>query len=146
MIIYDFRCSKCKTDYEAIFSSAKEAVKTLPCDNCGGEAVHIWKSFGAKGRNGAGDKGRYPRYEIQAGRTFHSRKEENAYLRSKGLVEMGPDEYRRSLSAPVTSHELPPMTDAMQEAWHETVEEGRVVPHKVVDTNSFKWIESQKEK
>ena len=141
MICYDFRCLKCGQDWEAIFPSAAQATQTLPC-NCGGEAQHIWKSFGGKGRIG-GEKGRYPRYEIQAGRTFHSAKEENAYLKSKGLEKMGPDEYRRSVSYSEPEPDYSGIKDCMKEAWAEA-EAGIVHQHKVVD-KEFRWIESTKE-
>ena len=142
MICYDFRCSKCGQDWEAIFASAADAVKLLPCD-CGGEAHHVWKSFGPKGRMG-GDKGIFPCYDIQAGRVFNDRKEKNAYLKSKGLVEMGPDEYKRSLSTPSQSEpDFSGLKEAMSEAWDETVVQGKQYDHKVL--NDTKWIEANKE-
>lgn len=143
MICYDFRCGKCGQDYEVIFTSAKDAVKVLPCDACGGEAVHIWKAFGPKGRLG-GEKGRYPRFEVQAGRTFHSASEEKSYLKEKGLVQMGPDEYRRSaLNTRPEEPSYAGLRACAEEAWQEALQ-GKTVEHKVVDS-SFKWVESKKE-
>jgi len=140
MICFDYRCEACKDDFEVIFQTRKDFKMELPCD-CGGKMRQVWKSFGPKGRVG-GEKGRYPRYEIQAGRVFQSASEEKAYLKEEGLIALGPDERRRSENvAAEPEWDSKGFQECMKEAWEETVEHGKVYPHKIVDTNSIKFIE-----
>ena len=98
----------------------------MPCV-CGGKAVKAWfKAPGLAGVSEPGTRGLtrtfHPGYDVQSGRFFESRSERDGYLKERGLVGLGPDEYRRTASQASSQPEeleLPGIKDAMNEAYDE---------------------------
>jgi hypothetical protein len=126
MIAFDYRCGRCSAWQERFFFTRNEVALTLPCC-CGGVAVKAWfKAPGLAGVSEPGTRGVtrtfQPGYDVQSGKFFGDRAERDDYLKGRGLIALGPEEYKRTAaqtpSQPETL-ELPGIQDAMNEAYEE---------------------------
>jgi hypothetical protein len=134
MITHDLKCQSCGLLLRDIRLMSVKEVATLQCGRCHGRLGIIYLAFpGLLGvETGSSFKSGY---DVQLGKSFDSRSERDSYVRQKGLVAMGPDEYRRTMN---TMHDSEPAFDdagfegAAKRAWQETVVEGKVKPiHKL---------------
>jgi hypothetical protein len=125
---HDYLCVKCRQWVEVSYALSELGNGVPPqveC-SCGGTARHTWRS--APGLAGVWEPGTRGikrtfspgEYDVQAGRVFHSLKERETYLNSRGLIPMGPDEYKRTIS---TTNEPQPdfstLPETMKDAWDE---------------------------
>lgn len=127
-----FRCLKCQRTYEEFVG---QGVDSIECGACGWRAEKVW--IQAPGFNGK-SKGLYPRYDPQLGVTLESRQHEDRVVKQKGLIGLGPDEYRRTLNSAMTTETPEPklegLHDAMEEAYAD-LQKGVPAPEmKVIDT------------
>lgn len=124
MIIHDFMCQSCRAiEYDVLVMSGEFPPD---CPLCGEpmKIAHL-KMPGIVGTD-TGATWFKPGWDIQAGRVFHDRSEQKAWLQHKGLQEMGPEEYNRSIN---NAHSPEPkfegLHEAAEEAYHEVFEQGK---------------------
>jgi len=142
MLRHDFRCQKCGHTMEVEFASFDDFRRELDCTECDGVAVQVWlRSPGLAGVWEPGTRGvkrtfTPGSYDIQSGRTFESLSERDAYVKSRGLIAMGPDEYKRTVNTSSENQEADinkdKLREAMKDAWDENMA-GKITPHLVVD-------------
>ena len=152
MIAWDFYCSKCRAWQEKFFYTRDEVVKTLDCC-CGGKAVKAWfKAPGLAGVSEPGTRGItrtfQPGYDVQSGRFFGDRSERDGYLKQRGLIGLGPDEYRRTanvVSSQSEKLELPGIQDAMKEAYEEAISSKETAPLPKLNPNEAMIADGYKE-
>lgn len=121
MIRHDFRCGKCQFVFEVTFDSSLDFKREWPCQNCGGVAVQIWlRAPGLAGVEEPSTRGIsrsfQPGYDIQSGRYFNSRSERDRYVKERGLVLMGPQEWDRTRKAQSETHTPKINERALEEA------------------------------
>lgn len=137
-IRHDFRCQSCGNWDEVLYAGVAEIGEVFQrkgiCSACGGVTIHTWRT--APGLGGVTEPGTrgvtktfHPgAYDVQAGRRFDSLVERESYLKSRGLVALGPDEYKRTIA---TTNEPQPdfstLPETMKEAWGE-LEAGKPAP------------------
>jgi hypothetical protein len=124
MLIHDFRCPACHAiQYDVLLASGEFPPS---CVLCGNEMkiVHL-KMPGVIGTE-TGATWFKPGFDVQAGRVFHDRSEQQAWLAKRGLHEVGPEEFKHSMDA---AHSPEPTFDglheAAEEAYHEVFVEGK---------------------
>ena len=124
MLFHDFRCPRCSvTEYDVLVVSGDFPPN---CPACGEpmRIIHL-KMPGVVGTD-TGATWFKPGYDVQAGRVFHDRSEQQAWLKHKGLQEMGSEEYKRSMN---NAHDPEPkfegLHEAAEEAYHEVFVEGK---------------------
>ena len=142
MITHDYHCSKCQLWVEIRFDSHTQFVRSFECE-CGGALVQTWRQ--APGLSGCSEPGQRgidatfrSGYDVQAGRYFYDRAERDKYLKKRGLIGLGPQEFERSLNASVVDPE--PKFEGLETAIKEAYEEnaaGKVSPHLVVDAKTL---------
>lgn len=130
---HDFLCPKCGGWTEVSFTLAeleKGPPRQIEC-SCGGVARHTWRTApGLAGVTEPGTRGirktfEPGTYDVQAGRSFASLKERDDYLKRRGLVALGPEEFKRTIDS--TNEPQPDFSTlpaAMKDAWEE-VEAGK---------------------
>ena len=131
---HDYHCLKCGAFTEVTWLRFEDFRRDVEC-GCGGVAVQTWrKAPGLAGVSEPGTRGitrtfEPGRYDIQAGRSFASRSERDRYLKAKGLIAMGPEEFKRTRdNANEPEITLPNIKDAMKEAWEEASSSKEVEP------------------
>lgn len=141
---HDYLCNKCGGWAEVSFESYElfDQHRTIPCV-CGGLARQTWKvSPGLAGVSEPGTRGVdrtfQPGYDIQSGKTFYDRAQRDAYLKKRGLIGLGPEEFKRTLDASKTDLEgdYSGLVPAMKEAYEEN-ESGKITPHLIVDSKTI---------
>lgn len=122
---HDYECTSCGSLKEVVWPEIALFKREVSC-RCGGVAVQTWrKAPGLAGVWEPGQRGITPSfrpgsYDMQAGRSFDSISERDRYLKSRGLIAMGPDEYKRTVDTSVSPEiSLPGIKDVMNEAWEE---------------------------
>ncbi len=107
----------------------------------------LWVQFPGIVGTDTGARWFKPGYDVQAGKVFEDRSQQQAWLRRTGKVEMGPEEYKRSVN---NAHSPEPsfagLKDAMKEAWEETVVGGKVYKPAILDKQPDITIDSSKGK
>ena len=134
-IAWDYRCRSCSAWQEKFFFTDEQVVESLACV-CGGTAIRTWaKAPGLAGVSEPGTRGItrtfHPGYDVQSGKFFETRTERDGYLKARGLVGLGPDEYRRSASAATPQPDdiaLPGIDKAMNEAYEEATSSRETAP------------------
>jgi len=150
MLRHDFKCKACGHQEEVCFESYEEFSREVRC-SCGGQAVPIWtKAPGLAGCAEPSTRGVErtfkPGYDIQAGRHFNDRAERDRYLKRRGLMALGPDEFKRSMAAAKVDPEpdYSGLVPAMKEAYEEN-RAGKVTPHLIVDSKELNPVIAHKE-
>lgn len=141
MIRHDFHCRDCGETQEVGFATFIDFRREVPC-LCGGRAFQVWtRAPGLAGVSEPGTRGiaksfNPGQYDVQAGRVFESRTERDKYVKSRGLVAMGADEYRRSVNGvsgdPEPKFEKAKLREAMEASYAEQ-KAGKITPHNVID-------------
>lgn len=119
MALFDAICSKCRTHSEVYADSGKGLRLDCPC---GGVVTVVWLK--APGVVGAGT----PYFDTQLGVEVSSRQHRDRLLKERGLVALGPDEYRRTqsqLHAEAAPDNSGAFREAMTKAWSD-VKSGNV--------------------
>jgi hypothetical protein len=140
VITHDFHCGKCGMCEEISFSSFADFVREVECA-CGGVAVQTWrKAPGLAGVSEPGTRGItrtfHPgTYDVQAGRVFDSRSDREKWAKSRGLIGMGPEEYKRTMdNTNEPEVKLEGFRDAMEVGWQQAKSSRGVEPLPSVDT------------
>jgi len=142
VILHDFRCAKCGFTFEVAFPSSLDFKREIPCRNCEGVAVQIWlRAPGLAGVEEPGTRGIsrsfQPGYDVQSGRHFNTRADRDRYVKERGLVLMGPQEWDRTRKAmperPEPDHATLP--EAMEKSWQEMKAGKKAPPVQHLDPN-----------
>lgn len=136
MIRHDYLCGCGKwttVEYAGVAEIGETLQREIGCE-CGGVARHTWRT--GPGLGGVWEPGTRGvtrtftpgGYDIQAGRSFDSLRERESYLKSRGLVALGPEEYKRTIdSANEPQPDFSRLPEAMKDAWDE-VKAGKAAP------------------
>lgn len=91
MPLYDAQCGDCEALYEAFAGRGSEV--NFKCQCCPRGVVRVvWLKAPGVVQDSVG------RYDIQLGRYISTRTERDRLLKERGLVALGPDEFRRTSS------------------------------------------------
>jgi putative FmdB family regulatory protein len=127
VITHDYECGACRALFEAMVEVEQ---RELPCPDCGGRAVRVFRHFGSMlGKS----KGIYPYFDKQLGVTLESSQHRDRVAEERGLVVMGVDEYNRSRNAPRSPDPLddpnpdPKLIEIAKKVWDDH-KYGRVKP------------------
>ena len=132
--LHDFKCLKDGMVFELFVEGAPP--RTVECP-CGGVAERVW----LKAPGVVGDIAPY--YDVQLGRQVNSRQERDAILKSKGLIAMAPEEFKRTENnhhAPGDNWDSTAFGEAAEKAWSDTINgniplvEARPLPNDVSET------------
>lgn len=149
-VTHDFFCPKCRGWVEVTFESYDLLTDAVACPGktfygnaCEGVAIRTWrKAPGLAGVSEPGTRGIdrtfKAGYDVQAGRIFYDRAERDKYLKRRGLIGLGPQEYQRTLNQ---SHSDPEpdysgLEEKMKEAYAEN-EAGKITKHLVTDAKTL---------
>ena len=146
MIVHDLKCSGCGRVLCDVMIADVDTVRDgrAKC-GCGGAFVILWLRPPAITGTETSSTWFKPGYNVQLGRSFASFDEHQKYVKEKGLVLMGPDEYRRSVN---NAHEAPEAWDhegfveAAKAGWEETVVGGKTISIPKVDRGDTVVVDS----
>jgi hypothetical protein len=104
VIRHDFRCTKCKFQFEVVFDCSDAFRREWPCVNCSGVAHQVWlRAPGLAGVSEPSTRGVSrsfePGWDVQSGKYFNDRAERDKYVKGRGLELMGPKEWDRTMKA-----------------------------------------------
>lgn len=135
MIVHDLRCNHCGYIKRDVFMQSPDDLKdALPC-SCGGRYEIAYLKFPSVVGTETGATWFKPGYNFQLGRSFSSFDEHQKYVKEKGLIVMGPEEAKRNrdLAHEPSEPKLEGVREAMEAAYHETFELGKMVKPKKLD-------------
>jgi len=134
-ICHDLKCKNCRFVRHDVLMNSPDDLKTaVPC-SCGGRYEITYLTFPGVIGTETGATWFKPGYNVQLGRSFSSYDEHQRYVKAKGLVVMGPEEAKRSrdLAHEPPEPKLEGVREAMEAAYHETFEMGKMRTPKKLD-------------
>ena len=148
MIRHDLKCQNCGCLMRDIVLASAKQVEEFECGQCGGNVSIVYLQFPGLLGLETGSSFR-PGYDVQLGKIFQSRSERDSHVKARGLVALGPDEYKRTMN---TMHDSEPAFDdagfeeAAKRAWQENFVEGKVKPIHKLDKDAVMAVDSTTEK